>query len=85
MIAVDEVRPDFPQVACFNLLVAHHAAGSRSGRSPVHQHEPHAALRQKKIDEGGADERFILRSPGSVVLNIGKMPVTMYSHSLDGS
>jgi hypothetical protein len=43
VITVDEVRTDFPQVACSDRLIAHHAAGLPAGRPPVHQYESHVA------------------------------------------
>ena len=43
VITVDEVRPDFPQVACSDRLIAHHTEGLSAGRPPVHQYESHVA------------------------------------------
>jgi hypothetical protein len=43
LIAVDEVRPEFSQIVRFDRLIAHHAQGSRAGRSPIHQDESHVA------------------------------------------
>ncbi len=42
VIAVDQVRSDFPQVACFDRSFAHHAEGLSAGHPAVHQHESHA-------------------------------------------
>jgi len=43
MIAVDEVRPDFSQVACPDWLTAQHAEGLRAGNPAIHQNEFHVA------------------------------------------
>jgi hypothetical protein len=41
VIAVDEVRPDFSQVAGFNWLIAHQTEGLRTGRPAIHHDESH--------------------------------------------
>jgi hypothetical protein len=41
VIAVDEVRPDFSQVACSNWLIAHQTEGLRTGRPAIHHDESH--------------------------------------------
>jgi hypothetical protein len=43
VIAIDEVRPDFSQVACTNWLIAHQAEGFRTGRPAIHHDESHVA------------------------------------------
>jgi hypothetical protein len=37
LIAVDELRTNFSQVACSDPRLAHHAEGVRAGRPAVHQ------------------------------------------------
>lgn len=48
VIAVDEVRPDFPQVVRADGLIARHARGSRARRPPIHQNESHVAAPNEK-------------------------------------
>jgi len=43
VIAVGEVRPDFPQVACFDRLIARHTEGLSAGRPLIYQHKSHVA------------------------------------------
>jgi hypothetical protein len=43
VIAVDEVRSDFSQVARSDRLIAHHTQGSRTGLSAIYQDESHVA------------------------------------------
>jgi hypothetical protein len=43
VVAVDEMRPDFSQVACADRLTAHHAAGVRAGHPAIHHDESHLA------------------------------------------
>jgi hypothetical protein len=43
LIAVDEVRPEFPQVVRSDLPLAHHTQGSRVWRPPIHLDESHVA------------------------------------------
>lgn len=43
MIAVGEVRSDFPQIAFADRLAAQHAMGSRGGYPAIHQYEFHVA------------------------------------------
>ena len=43
LIAVDEVRPEFPQVVRSDLPLAHHTQRSRVWRPPIHQDESHVA------------------------------------------
>ena len=43
VITVDEVRADFPQVACSDRLIAHQTDGLPAGRPAVHQYESHVA------------------------------------------
>jgi hypothetical protein len=42
-IAVDEMRPDFPQVACSNRLIAAHTKRLLAGRPVIHHDESHVA------------------------------------------
>ena len=48
VIAVDEVRPDFAQVAWSDWLIAHHADGLPAGRPAVHQDEFHVLAPKAK-------------------------------------
>ena len=43
MIAIDEVRPDFSQIARSDRLIAPHTEGLRTGRPAIHQDEFHVA------------------------------------------
>jgi hypothetical protein len=43
VIAIDEVRSDFSQVARSDWLIAHHTQGSRTGLSAIYQDESHVA------------------------------------------
>jgi hypothetical protein len=43
VIAVDEVRPDFSQVACPDWLTALRTEGLRAGRPFIHHDESHVA------------------------------------------
>jgi hypothetical protein len=55
MIAVNEVRSNFSQVACPDPLITHHAEGLRAGRPPTHQYESHVALpsaKQNTVSDG---------------------------------
>ena len=55
VIAVDEVRPDFSQVACSNWLSAHQTKGLRTGRPAIHQDESHVAppnVKQNTVSVG---------------------------------
>jgi hypothetical protein len=52
VIAVDEVRPDFSQVACSDRLIAHHTAGLPAGRPAIHQYEFHVAPPNAKQNTG---------------------------------
>jgi hypothetical protein len=55
VIAVDEVRPDFSQVGCFNRLIAHHTEGLRAGPPAIHQYEFHVAppnAKQNTVSDG---------------------------------
>jgi hypothetical protein len=44
LIAVDEVRPEFPQVVRSDLPIAHYTQGSGVWRPPIHQDESHVAF-----------------------------------------
>jgi hypothetical protein len=55
VIAVDEVCPDFSQVARFDRLVAHHTEDSRAGRPAIYQYEIHVAppnVKQNTVSDG---------------------------------
>ena len=55
-IAVDEVRPDFSQIACSDWLIALHTEGLWARRSAVHQDEPHVAppnAKQNTVSDEG--------------------------------
>lgn len=41
VITVDEMRPNFSQIACFDRLTAHHTDGSQAGLPAIHQNESH--------------------------------------------
>jgi hypothetical protein len=43
VIAVDEVRSDFSQVACPDWFTAQHTQALRTGRSAIDQYESHVA------------------------------------------
>lgn len=65
VIAVNQVRPNFPQVASVNRPFARHAEGLSAGRPAVHQHESHVAppnAKQNTVSEerrrfGGGAQR----------------------------
>ena len=55
VIAVDEVRPDFSQVACADRSIAHRAEGLSAGRPEIHQYESHVAppsVKQNTVSDG---------------------------------
>ena len=43
VIAVDEVRPGLPQIACADRRFTHHAEGLPEGRPAIHQGKSHVA------------------------------------------
>jgi hypothetical protein len=43
LVAVDEVRPEFPQVVRSDRPLTQHTQGSRVWRPPIHQDESHVA------------------------------------------
>ena len=53
VIAVDEMRPKFPQVACSDRLIAHDTAGLRAGRPSTHQYRSHVARPNAKQNTDG--------------------------------
>ena len=50
LIAVDEVRAEFPQVVRSDLPIAHHTHRSVPWRSPIHHDESHEASPKSKIE-----------------------------------
>jgi hypothetical protein len=43
VIAVDQIRPEFSQVACFDRLIALDTADLRTGQPAIHQYKFHVA------------------------------------------
>ena len=77
VIAVDEVRPDFSQVACSDWLIAHHTGGLRAGRPAIHQDESHVAppsSQQRQLPRMSLHKSFTAQAPCSGIPNFGKLP-----------
>jgi hypothetical protein len=77
VIAVDELRPDFSQVACSDWLSAHHTGGLRAGRPAIHQDESHVAspsAQQRRLPRMSLHRRFTAQAPCSEIPNFGKLP-----------
>jgi len=51
-VAVDELRPDFPQVACADQLAARRAEGLPAGRPAIHQCESHVSTPWREAEHG---------------------------------
>ena len=55
VIAVDEIRSEFPQVACFDPLIALDTTDLRAKRPVIHQYEFHVAppnVKQNTVSDG---------------------------------
>ena len=55
LVAVDEARSEFSQVARSDRLIAHHTQGSQARHPPIHQDESHVAppnVKQNTVSDG---------------------------------
>jgi hypothetical protein len=73
VIAVDEVRPDFAQVAWSDRLSAHHAQGLRARGSAIHQDEVHVLPRRS----GGFVAATKLACRGDVIKRRGPTAISL--------
>jgi hypothetical protein len=77
MIAVDEVRPNFSQIARSDWLTAAYAHGLWAGRSAIHQNESHLPPPNPKRNAASTEHC-------SGILNFGKKSAGASPRSLSG-